>query len=158
MVCSAIVWQSASVSPSITTSAPKERVAAIFTKGVGAGMTMVAWMPRRRACQATAWAWLPADMAMTPRARSSAVSASILISAPRSLNEAVACRFSYFTQMSAPVACDRRGAGRNGVRMTTPAINSAAARISVRVGRAMSGMDACSPDGAAAKSGLRRMG
>ena len=41
-----------------------------------------------------------------------------LTRAPRSLNEAVACRFSYFTRTDAPVRADSRGEGRNGVRMT----------------------------------------
>ena len=36
--------------------------------GVNFGMTMVAATPASCACRATAWAWLPADMAMTPRA------------------------------------------------------------------------------------------
>ena len=40
-------------------------------------------------------------MAITPRFRSSGVSCSSVLSAPRSLNEAVNCRFSNLTQMSA---------------------------------------------------------
>ena len=35
--------------------------------GVNCGITMVAAMPSSLACRATAWAWLPADMAITPR-------------------------------------------------------------------------------------------
>ena len=99
------------------------RVAAIFTKGVGArhddgrrdaeplgvvgdGLGVVAG---RHGDDAAARA-------------PPAVSDRSLTSAPRSLNDEVACRFSYFTKMSAPVSFDRRGAGRNGVRRTTPAI------------------------------------
>ena len=63
------------------------------------------------------------------------VSDRSLTSAPRSLNEAVACRFSYLTKTSAPVSADSRGAGRNGVFRTTPVDQAAAAsRMSARVG------------------------
>ena len=61
---------SSTVSPRSTTSAPSLRVLSIFTNGVGSGITITARMPRRRAWYATPWAWLPADMATTPAARS----------------------------------------------------------------------------------------
>src|SRR5258707_11761144 len=72
-------------------------------------------------------------MAMTPRARSAAVSEASLLSAPRSLNELVTCRFSYLTKTEAPVSAESRGAGSIGVRSTCPAITPRAAWISARV-------------------------
>ncbi len=63
--------------PAKTTSAPYPRVA--FSLGIGApsGMKTVALMPRVWAARATPWAWLPADAATTPRARSASVSRAI---------------------------------------------------------------------------------
>ncbi len=49
MIASQRACASATVSPSSTTSAPCERVAATFTNGVVTGMTMVAGMPSRAA-------------------------------------------------------------------------------------------------------------
>src|SRR5665213_2163607 len=72
-------------------------------------------------------------MAMTPRARSAALSEESLTSAPRSLNELVTWRFSYLTKTSAPVSADRRGAGSIGVRNTLPAIARRASFISAMV-------------------------
>ena len=60
---------SASVSPSITTSAPCTCVPLILLFGVPRGITMTARAPRRVACQATPCAWLPALIAITPRRR-----------------------------------------------------------------------------------------
>src|SRR5262245_1589509 len=71
-------------------------------------------------------------MAMTPRRRSSAVSDRSLLSAPRSLNEAVNCRFSNLRKTRAPVSCDRVRLSTHGVCSTAPAIRFAAARISSR--------------------------
>ena len=48
--------------------------AAILANGAATGMTMVQPMPRERAAMATPCAWFPAEAAMTPRARSAAVS------------------------------------------------------------------------------------
>src|SRR6516164_8682138 len=67
-------------------------------------------------------AWLPADIAITPCARSNSPSDASLLKAPRSLNECVTCRFSYFTNTSAPVRADSLGAGSMGVRSTCPAM------------------------------------
>ncbi len=72
-------------------------------------------------------------MAMTPRARSSAVSEASLVRAPRSLNELVTWRFSYLTNTSAPVSADSRGAGSIGVRSTWPAMTRRAASMSAKV-------------------------
>src|SRR5207302_1831169 len=78
-------------------------------------------MPIRSAWYATACAWLPAETASTPLARSSLVSWAILLSAPRSLNEAVNCRFSNFRKTSQPQICDSVRDARHGVAPTSPA-------------------------------------
>src|SRR5579862_6651157 len=72
-------------------------------------------------------------MAMTPRRRSSALSAASLTQAPRSLNELVTCKFSYLTKISAPVSADSGGDGNSGVRSTWPAMVRRAASISASV-------------------------
>ncbi len=69
-------------------------------------------------------------MAMTPRRRSLSASVSSLLSAPRSLNEAVYCRFSNFSHSSQPVSADSVRLRRQGVRSTAPAMRAAAARTS----------------------------
>ena len=69
-------------------------------------------------------------MAITPLARSAALSAASLLSAPRSLKELVTCRFSYLTNTSAPVSAESFGAGSIGVRSTAPAIVCRAALTS----------------------------
>src|SRR6185295_11243407 len=71
-------------------------------------------------------------MAMTPRRRSSAESDSSLFSAPRSLKEAVNCRFSNLRKTRAPVSCDRVRLSTQGVCSTAPAMRCAAARMSSR--------------------------
>src|SRR5690242_4991689 len=72
-------------------------------------------------------------MAITPRLRSSASSCSSVFSAPRSLNDAVNCRFSNLIQTSALAMRDRVSLRRQGVRTTSPAMRPAAARTSSRV-------------------------
>src|SRR5258708_21502571 len=69
-------------------------------------------------------------MAMTPRARSEAESDDSLLSAPRSLNEFVTCRFSYLTSTEAPVSAESLGAGNIGVCSTWPAMVRRAASMS----------------------------
>ena len=103
-----------------------------FIAGVKNGMTILALMPSRLACRATAWAWLPADIATTPRARSAADSKASLLAAPRSLKEPIGCKFSSLSETCAPVAWLTASAGSIGVRSTRPAIRPAAARTSSR--------------------------
>ena len=55
---------------------------------------MVAGQPNAFAASATPCAWLPAEDAMTPQARSSGVRLAILIYAPRTLKEPVFCKSS----------------------------------------------------------------
>src|SRR5437660_12040327 len=78
-------------------------------------------------------------MAITPRLRSSAVSWSSVFSAPRSLNEAVNCRFSNLIQTSDLKMRDRVSLRRHGVRTTAPLMRAAAASTSFNVtGRVIS--------------------
>ena len=71
-----------------------------------------------------------------PRSRraplSSGVSAFSLLSAPRSLNDAVNCRFSNLSQTSAPTMSDSVRECTNGVSSTSPAMLSRAARMAAR--------------------------
>jgi hypothetical protein len=80
---SAIPWAiapaSSTPSPSSSTRAPSRRVFSTFMNGVKVGITIVAGMPSRRAWWATPWAWLPADMAITPRPRASSGSRESLL-------------------------------------------------------------------------------
>ena len=72
----------------------------------------------------------------SPRRRSAArprSSVRSLLSAPRSLNAAVNCRFSNFTTMPVPSTADSVCERALGVRSTAPAMRSAAARTSSRV-------------------------
>jgi hypothetical protein len=103
------------VSPSSTTSAPKPRVFSTLTDEAKRGMTIVAAIPIRSAWYATACAWLPAETASTPLARSAGVSCAILLSAPRSLNDAVNCRFSNLRKTSQPQIAESVRECRHGV-------------------------------------------
>ena len=125
------------MSPRSTTSAPKLRVFSTFTDEAKRGMTIVAAMPMRWAWYATAWAWLPAETASTPPARSAAVSCAILLNAPRSLNDAVNCRFSNFRNTSQPQIAERVRDSRQGVSPISP--RSRAAARSMSAARAGSG-------------------
>ena len=66
-------------SPASTTSAPSRSTASTLMRGAVSGMTMRARIPSRSAASATPCAWLPAEDAMTPRARSSADSDASLL-------------------------------------------------------------------------------
>src|SRR5690242_7974176 len=74
---------------------------------------------------------------MTPRARSSEVSWSSLLRAPRSLYAAVNWRFSNFSQTSAPMISDSVLLTSIGVRITAPSMRCAAARMSSMLGGCM---------------------
>src|SRR5204862_4970140 len=95
--------------------------------GAGLAMTTSASTPSSAAAHATACAWLPAEMVITPRSRSSDVSALILLSAPRSLNEPVRWNSSHLR------CAPRSGEYRVGVWTTAPPIASRARRTSSRV-------------------------
>ncbi len=72
-------------------------------------------------------------MAMTPAFLSLGVSDLSLTSAPRSLNDAVYCRFSNLSDTSAPVICESVRERAYGVLTTSPSIAAAAALMSSRV-------------------------
>src|SRR4029078_9647821 len=111
-------------------SAPKPRVFSTLTLEAKRGMTIVAAIPIRSAWDAPACAWLPAETASTPLARSAGVSCVILLSAPRSLNDAVNCRFSNVSDTSQPQICDSVRDARHGESTISPRSRSAAARTS----------------------------
>src|SRR5438105_1236839 len=107
---------------------------------------MVAWIPRRWALKATAWAWLPALAATTPRLRSSGASRENLLAAPRSLNEPVRCRFSSLKWIRAPQSSLNGSESGHGVTPTMPRMRSRAASTSCRVSMARQG-DRAGPSG-----------
>lgn len=94
------VRHSSIVAPPSTTSAPYARVACTFGSDAPAGMNTVEAMPSVVADQATPCAWLPADAATTPPARSASFSRAMRAYAPRGLNEPVRCRFSHLSHTS----------------------------------------------------------
>ncbi len=61
-------------SPWKRTSAPYPRVALTFGMGAPSGMNTVTLMPSIDPARATPWAWLPAEAATTPAARSASPS------------------------------------------------------------------------------------
>ena len=65
---------SSTVAPTRRTRAPYAWVAATLGSGAASGMKTVEVVPSSDAARATPCAWLPADAATTPRARSSSVS------------------------------------------------------------------------------------
>ncbi len=84
--------------------------------GACADTSTVASTPNVRAARATPRPWFPADAAITlRRPPGSSASAASRAAAPRSLNEPVRCRFSSFSQTSAPVRRPSDGAGTSGV-------------------------------------------
>ena len=103
--------------------APSAAMPARLTSGVCADTSTVASTPKARAASATPRPWLPAEAAMTrgrSRPRSSA-SAAMRAAAPRSLNDPVRCRFSSFSQTSAPVRRPSAGAGHQRRHARQPA-------------------------------------
>src|SRR5487761_2158340 len=135
VAASAWAWDAASASvwPCSTTSAPQAAVRVTVVAGVKLGITRVAATPSRAAWRATAWAWLPADIAITPRARSSAVSSVSRLAAPRSLNAPVTWRLSSLSATSAPAARETASETKVGVRSTAPSMRAAASRTSASV-------------------------
>jgi hypothetical protein len=87
--------------------------------GVVTGITMVALQPSRCAASATPCAWLPAEAAITPRARSAAERWAILLYAPRSLNEKTLCWSSRFRSTRLPSRRDSVGASSRAVSTAT---------------------------------------
>jgi hypothetical protein len=80
--------------------------------------------------QASACAWLPAEIPITPRSRSSGVSVASLFSTPRALNDPVFWNSSALRYVCSPSVRELKV----GVRCTRPRIRSAAWSTSSRVG------------------------
>ena len=79
-------------------------------------MTTRQSIPSAAAPQASACAWLPAEIPITPRAFSSALSEASLLRTPRALNEPVLWKSSAFSQTARRAVRQRaRGEGRRAV-------------------------------------------
>ena len=81
-------------------------MAATFAALALAYITTRQSIPSAAAPQARAWAWLPAEIPITPRAFSSGLSEASLFSTPRALNEPVFWKSSAFSQMLSPRVCE----------------------------------------------------
>src|SRR5690349_17298568 len=101
-------------------------------------MNTVAVMPSIWAASATPWAWLPAEAATTPAARSSAESRDIRRYAPRILNDPVRWRFSHLRKTGPPASPVSQRDSSMGVVIDTPASASRAFSMSARVTVGMS--------------------
>ena len=77
-------------------------------------------MPSAAAPQASAWAWFPAEIPITPRFRSSGVSAARFVSTPRGLKEPVFWNSSAFRKTRAPVRSLSVALENVGVRYSRP--------------------------------------
>src|SRR5579884_2479914 len=97
-------------------------------------MKTVAFTRSSRAAHATAWPWLPALAATTPASRSEGESSDSLLTAPRTLNEPVRCRFSAFNHTSRPLRRASVSELYTGVTRASPASRSRAASSSATAG------------------------
>lgn len=70
---------------------------------------------------------------MTPRRRSSGLRSSILLRAPRSLNDPVICRFSSLKKIEFPVKAEKVWDLSHGVRSMRSPMRARAASMSARV-------------------------
>src|SRR5919199_712357 len=93
-------------------------------------MTTRASIPSTAAAYASACAWLPAEIEMTPRRFSWAESVESLFRTPRGLNEPVRWRSSALKDTSAPARSERVRELSSGVRCRRPAMRSRAASTS----------------------------
>ena len=116
-----------SVSPPSLRVAPYERTDSIFDSDAPDGTKISQGMPRLRAANAMAWAWLPALPATTPDVAASPRVATLFI-APRILNDPVRCRFSAFSTTVPPHMSDSAADSVTGVCFTTPVPAARAAR------------------------------
>src|SRR5262249_13058419 len=102
------------------------------------GTKITAGMPASRAAQATACPCLPALAATTPAARCESVSTAILVTAPRTLNEPVRCRFSALRTTSRPASRENVSDRYTGVAYAMSTRPRRADSISVSVGPVVS--------------------
>src|SRR5918994_779397 len=91
---------------------------------------MRAGIPASRAAHATACPWLPALAATTPADRSRSESIAIRLTAPRTLNAPVRCRFSALSQTSRPTMREKVSEVYTGVSRATPARRRRASSMS----------------------------
>ncbi len=105
-------------------------MAAIFVSLASRHITISASTPYSRAASASACAWLPAEIAITPRRRSSSVSAATRLNAPRALNAPTRWNSSAFSQTGAPTISDSVLDDSTGVSWTSPRTVSRAALTS----------------------------
>src|SRR5690606_6964102 len=97
-------------------------------------MKIVDSIPSSRAASATPCAWLPAEAATTPRARSSGVSLDMRLKAPRILYEPVRCSDSSLRYTGEPRCSASTRDDSMGVTLTTLVTTSRAALIASRLG------------------------
>ena len=109
-----------------STVAPYARAAAIFIGLAVCHITTSASIPSTAEANASAWAWLPAEIEITPRAFSSALSVASRLRTPRGLNAPVRWKSSALKRTSAPVCSESVREPSIGVRCRRPAIRSRA--------------------------------
>ena len=97
------------LSPNKITSAPRLLTALILMSGVVVGITITARQLSFCAASATPCAWLPALAAITPRFNASGAKFTILLYAPRSLNENTGCMSSRLSNTRLPMRADKFG-------------------------------------------------
>ena len=100
--------------------------------GAPAGTKMSHGTPKWLAANASAWAWLPALPAVTPR-RARSPSDDSLLMAPRILKAPVRCRLSAFNTTSRPVCRANAADVTTGVCLATVDVTVRAARMSSSV-------------------------
>jgi hypothetical protein len=93
-------------------------------------MTTSASIPSTAAAYASACAWLPAEIEMTPRRFSSSESVESLFRTPRGLKEPVRWKSSALKDTSAPTRSESVRELSSGVRCSRPAIRSRARETS----------------------------
>src|ERR687886_2031083 len=110
-------------------------------------MTTRASIPSTAAAYASACAWLPAEIEMTPRRFSSSERVESLFRTPRGLNEPVRCSSSALKDTSAPTRSESVRELSSGVRCKRPAIRSRARSTSSSVRRSAAVATAVDPKG-----------
>src|ERR671937_669268 len=115
---------------SMSIVAPYPRAAAIFIGLAVSHMTTSASMPSTAAAYASACAWFPAEIEITPRRFSSSESVASLFRTPRGLNEPVRWKSSALKATSTPARSERVREPSIGVRCSRPAIRPRAASTS----------------------------
>ena len=129
MSVSAWTFASAMSCPCRITRAPSWWQRACLISGACRGITTVTGMPSRDPWKASANAWFPADAAITPLVRWSALSCMSALHAPRSLKEPVCCMYSRLVSTVHPHSAESVRDSRQVVLMTAPSMRRRAATI-----------------------------